>query len=721
MSTTPFHFACATALALAASLPAQTMTEARAPGEAREVAAPGARAGTTRWIVTLRHELSLEPLRAAIAAAGPTGDAAARTDALVADLDARTRDLQRDFVTRVASLGGTTVAQWWILPGTGCVVEIEARHVDALRADAAVASVHADSLRRPAGVDLIRDATDARNHNSDAANALGFRGQGVTVAVLDSGCDENMAGSGRPHATFFVNGDVNNRTGGGIGGSRLLVNRRIGALSPDDIIAHGTSVTGCAAGEVWPGPRGDAGQAPAASIASYSMCDVSNGYALLSTMVSAWQRVVVDAASLRIKVANLSYEGSTPVSWPEQKAMDTAAHVADLAVAVMGGNGFASTHYSHGALNVLAVGSAETGTRAVSDFSSHGPLEDDRARFFPDLIANGRTQSMPWADRELADRVGTGTSYASAYVAGAMALYRSLRPAATSLETRAAVLATTETVGDRNLPVADHTRNAYGLGYLRTDQLLRLGLDPATLSTVGVATATQRVLTYPFPVVAGQWYAVAIAWNRQDANNLQWSNLDLRVRMGNTVLGDGSTPRNVHEKVVFKAPSTGSVDLEVTAVFLEQPAVAVGIVASRSGPGYLEGSARTFGTRCGPQLTPISVPSLGQQYQADVLVSTPTTTAVAMLGASASMWGSVPLPLSLAPFGGGACTLFVSPDVFVPLAVQNNRAVLSVQVPNLVSLLGSSIFHQAAHPSPANTLGFVFSEGLRADVAGYLP
>ena len=34
-----------------------------------------------------------------------------------------------------------------------------------------------------------------------------------------------------------------------------------------------------------------------------------------------------------------------------------------------------------------------------------------------------------------------------------------------------------------NLPIAEHTRNAYGLGYLRTDQLLRLGLDPATLSS----------------------------------------------------------------------------------------------------------------------------------------------------------------------------------------------------------------------------------------------
>lgn len=703
-------------LALPASLAAQAPLEG--PAAVRlEAATPGARPGTTRWIVSCRHDLSLEPLRAALAARV----AASEIGAMVDELDARTVSLQTDLTHLVASLGGVTVAQWWILPGTGCVVEIDAAHLDALRAHPSVTAIHADSLRAPAAFELIRDATDARNHNSDAANALGFRGQGITVAVLDSGCDENMAGSGRPHATFFVNGDPNNQSGGGIGGSRLLVNRQMGSQPADDIIAHGTAVTACAAGQVWPGPRGDAGQAPAAKIASYSMCDLPNGYALLSTMVSSWQRVVVDAATLGIKVANLSYEGSTPVEWPEQKAMDTAAHVADLAVAVMGGNGFASTHYSHGALNVLAVGSVETGNRAVSDFSSHGPMEDDRARFFPDLVANGRSLAMPWADNEIQDKIGTGTSYASANVAGAMALYRGLRPTATSLETRAAVIASTEQIGDRNLPIAEHTRNAYGLGYLRTDQLMRLGLDQATLSTIGVATAAQPVLTYAFPVVAGQWYTATIAWNRQDANNLQWSNLDLRVLMAGGVLGSGATPRNVHEKVVFKAPSTGSATIEVRAVFLEQPAVAVAVVAGASGPGYLEGAARTFGTRCGPSLVPISVPSLGQQYRAMVVASNASPSAIVLLGASDTAWGNVPLPLPLAAFGGGACTLYVRPDVFVPLPLQAGRGTLTVQVPNVVSLLGGTLFHQAAHPSTANVLGWLFTEGLRVDIAGFLP
>lgn len=703
-------------LALPPPLAAQAPLEARAAVRL-DAATPGKRPGTTRWIVSCRHDLSLEPLRAAIA----SRTTAHEIDAMVADLDARTVALQTDLTHLVASLGGTTVAQWWILPGTGCAVEIDAAHLDALRAHRSVTAIHADSLRAPGGFDLIREATDARNHNSDAANALGFRGQGVTIAVLDSGCDENMAVTGRPHATFFVNGDPNNRTGGGMGGSRLLVNRQMGAQSPDDIIAHGTAVTACAAGDVWLGPLRDPGQAPGAKIASYSMCDLSNGFASLSTMVSSWQRVVVDAASLGIKVANLSYEGSTPVDWPEQKAMDTAAHVADLAVAVMGGNGFASTHYSHGALNVLAVGSVETGHRAVSDFSSHGPLEDDRARFFPDVVANGRSQVMPWADRETQDKVASGTSYASAHVAGAMALYRSLRPSATSLETRAAVLASTEQIGDRNQAVADHTRNAYGLGYLRTDLLLRLGLDPATLSTVGVATAAQPVLTYAFPVVAGQWYTATIAWNRQDANNTQWSNLDLRVLMGGGVLGSGATPRNVHEKVMFKAPSTGSATIEVRSVFLEQAAVAVAIVAGASGRGFLEGSARVFGADCGPRIVPISVPSLGRHYLTQVLATNTSPTAIVLFGVSNTSWGGASLPLPLAPIGGGTCTLYVSPDVLVPLGLSSGRGTLGVQVPTDGSLLGATIFHQAAHPSTANALGWVFTEGLRVDIAGFLP
>lgn len=682
---------------------------------------PGAAAGSERWIVTFKSRpFDLHPLQAAIAA---RAEAAAVAD-LVAGLEAQAVASHAALAAFVAAHDGVVTKHWWIIDA--CAVEIAASQVGALRAHDQVAGMFPDTLRAPANFDLIRDATNSRNHNSDLVNQVGFKGAGVTLAIADSGCDENMAGAFRPHATFFVNGDINNRTGGGLGGSRLLVNRQMGSQSPDDIISHGTPVAACAAGQVWPNPAGDPGQAPEAKIASYSMCDTANGFALLSTMISTWQRIASDTASLGIRVANLSYQGTSYIEWPEQLAMDVAAQVADIAVAVMGGN---DPHYAHAALNVLAVGSVTTNTRTVSLFSALGPLETDPARFMPDLVANGESLTMPQADAETGNRVASGTSYASPQVAGAMAIYRSIRTTATSLETRAAVIASSDAIGDQNRQTALHSRNGYGLGYLRTDRLAVLALDPNTLSTTLLVTTQQPTVRARYRVTAGAWYVAALACNRQDANanTMDYSNLDLTVSLNGTVLGVADTPRNVHERVIFKAPATGVVDIDVRAVHFEanQAAVAFGLVAGASQPAYREGSMTAFGSFCGPTFPRISgslVASVGTTYFLSLSISTTAPTrGVLLYGASDQLWGSVRLPLALAGFGAPGCTLYASPDVALPILLVGGSAGVPTAVPNDRALVGASLFHQMALVSPANALGVVFSHALRATIAGFLP
>ncbi len=128
-----------------------------------------------------------------------------------------------------------------------------------------------------------------------------------------------------------------------------------------------------------------------------------------------------------------------------------------------------------------------------------------------------------------------------------------------------------------------------------------------------------------------------------------------------------------------------------------------------------------FGADCGPRIVPISVPSLGRHYLTQVLATNTSPTAIVLFGVSNTSWGGASLPLPLAPIGGGTCTLYVSPDVLVPLGLSSGRGTLGVQVPTDGSLLGATIFHQAAHPSTANALGWVFTEGLRVDIAGFLP
>ena len=76
----------------------------------------------------------------------------------------------------------------------------------------------------------------------------------------------------------------------------------------------------------------------------------------------------------------------------------------------------------------------------------------------------------------------------------------------------------------------------------------------------------------PFPTCrhsTGRAYAAAVAWHRKSIGSEGWSNLDLRVLDGASVLAASSTPDDLYECVRFVAPSTGTLTLEVTGSALE--------------------------------------------------------------------------------------------------------------------------------------------------------
>jgi subtilisin family serine protease len=107
---------------------------------------------------------------------------------------------------------------------------------------------------------------------------------------------------------------------------------------------------------------------------------------------------------------------------------------------------------------------------------------------------------MPRSDDESSDWTANGTSLAAAQVAGAAALFRAVKPAASSLQVKAALLASAEEVAAMN-PGLD--RNAFGMGYLRDDFLLTFGLGRGTLFS-GTVDGQQRSHTIQVPVVAGR-------------------------------------------------------------------------------------------------------------------------------------------------------------------------------------------------------------------------
>ncbi|MCA8974114.1 MAG: hypothetical protein KDC98_05300, partial [Planctomycetes bacterium] len=218
---------------------------------------PGAVAGTERWVVHFRERgFDLGGFRNAIATHRPAAEVAA----IVATLETQVEADQAPFVAAVQALGGTVVRQWWLV--NAAAVEIAPDQLMALRRLANVAYVQPDEVCELA----IQTATNPSNHNADDVQALGHVGLGVAIGVIDTGQDSSVGGAARPHRMYFPGGNPANTTGGGIAGSRLLVNRQIGLLPADDPHGHGTGVASICGGANWGTAGADDGHAPAAGI-----------------------------------------------------------------------------------------------------------------------------------------------------------------------------------------------------------------------------------------------------------------------------------------------------------------------------------------------------------------------------------------------------------------------------------------------------------------------
>ncbi len=587
-----------TLLALVALLPFLGAQEPPAPpAEAPildvsvEHGLPGSLPGTERWIVLFKNRsFDLSEFRSAIY----SGASPARVARIVKDLEEEVKADQADFVRFIEKLGGKVVVQWWIIDG--CAVDIPFGKLDLVRRHPRVAFVEPDRVRKPLAP--ILTSTNIHNHVVDPLQAQGYMAKGVTVAIMDTGQDSNMGGTGRPHATYYVNGDIHNKTGGGIGGSRLLANIKVGTMSPDDVHGHGTGVAGIAAGEKWNSASySDRGHAPMAGIVGYSIANSSNGNSTSTVMTTAWQKIAADKVKYGIVAANNSYSGSPNPLQSTQQALDSAALNADILPVVAAGNSGSSTRTSQSAANGLAVGAVYPTTKKMASFSSRGPLSGDTRRFFPDLCACGVGTVMPRRDKEGSYYRASGTSMASPQVCGAATLFRSVATKATALETKAALLASTEDVSKQNPNPPYNSRNAYGLGFLRDDRALAIARGKGLLVTSTLTKAAPRKFI-PFTAKPGKAYSVVIAWQRQNLSSTNWSNLALAVKGGGKTLGASDTPRNLYEKVVFLAPATGKVVFEVTASYLEKDPLPFALAAVEVPAPFIHGSVASFGKGC---------------------------------------------------------------------------------------------------------------------------
>jgi len=570
-----------TGLAHSQSSPLREPSGQRAPAEGHGL--PGKLPGTEQWIAHFKkRSFDLSGLRSAI----QSGKSAEEVEAIVADLQVRVIADQASFVKALKTLDGRAYIQYWLV--NCCAIEVPFANLAAVRKLPNVDHLEPNVPVYP----LIKTSTSAANHNSDAVNLGGDVGKGIAAAIVDTGLDSSCGSKARPHRTFYEHGDLTKR-------NRLLANKQMGLISADNSHPHGTGVAGIAVGGDWRNSGADDGHAPAADIVGYSLSNSTTGGSDPATMAKAWQEVAKDATRYNIKTANNSYSGSrnaNPLT-VIQKALDTTALTADVFISVAAGNSAGSTSVSQPAINGISVGALNPTAHTVASFSSRGPHAGVAGMYFPDISACGVGTVMPDNDNENNNYVASGTSMASPQVCGAATLIRAAVPTLKASETKAILLATALDISQQNQSAPYNSRNAYGMGMVKDDAAMVLARDTSNHGMAKVTTATnswQKVAV----VKRGHTYRAAIAWMRQDVNSTNWSNLDVEILQGSTVIASSTTPKNASEVAIFRSPINGVLFFRVKGVTIEKGSQDFGWAFTEGSGPPIEAKYSSFGAGC---------------------------------------------------------------------------------------------------------------------------
>ena len=319
---------------------------------------------------------------------------------------------------------------------------------------------------------------------ASAVVAGGNSGQGVGVAVVDTGIAElpDFSGRLRPGVDFTTENNPHL-----------------------DSYGHGTFVAGLIAGDGSSSAGVYVGEAPGADLVPVKVAGKS-GSTTVSTLIRAMQWIK-DNTTDNIRVVNMSVgaipQGPTALN-PLDQAVETLWQSGYVVVTSAGNNGASrGTVTSPGddplVITVGALDDKDTVTPdddAVPSFSSNGPTSSD-AWWKPDLIAPGKSvvsvmapHSVIWNGFRSArvgttNFVGSGTSFAAAITSGAAAMLLTENPAATPDNVKAALLTTTNAGPS---PPQDPFQQGHGV------------LDIARAVDEPVLSMVQDVSSIPIPV-----------------------------------------------------------------------------------------------------------------------------------------------------------------------------------------------------------------------------
>ncbi|MGP3968931.1 S8 family serine peptidase [Streptomyces sp. 6N223] len=289
-----------------------------------------------------------------------------------------------------------------------------------------VTSVTLDGIRR-ASLD-----TSVPQVGAPTAWEAGYDGEGVTVAVVDSGIDASHPD---------------------LAGGKVVAQANFSeAADAADRFGHGTHVASIAAGTGASSDGAYTGVAPGADLLNAKVLD-DEGYGLDSGIVAGLEWAVEQGAD----IVNVSLGGEdTPELDPVEKAVNTLSAESDALIVASAGNvpwptesSITSPGSADAALTVGAVDDADL----LAEFSATGPRVGDNA-VKPDLTAPGAEIGAAAAEGSVLAGEGTpvaegyvglsGTSMAAPHVSGAAALLAQRHPDWTGEQLKAALVGTAQ-------------------------------------------------------------------------------------------------------------------------------------------------------------------------------------------------------------------------------------------------------------------------------------
>ncbi len=425
-------------------------------------------------------------------------------------------------VAAVLEVGGTVVTQYHLIDGVDALIPTAAEPMLAALPGIRVTpddSVSVQSTPESTGPHTPSDAFLSETGATRLASS-GDTGQGVTVAVLDTGIDNLPDFSGRL-----------------IGGVDLTS----GNSPYQDSDGHGTFVAGLIAGNGASSNGQYSGEAPGAKLVSIKVAGAA-GTTHLGNLISGLQWAVDHRSSYGIKVVNVSL-GFQPSKSTVNTPLDQAAErVWDSGIAVVASAGNAGPFngtvlspgddplvITAGALDDMAT--ASVADDEMTDFSSVGPASPD-GWVKPDLVAPGRSvvslaapgstiySNYPSARIGSANFVGSGTSFSAAITSGAAALVLADNPGLTPNQVKARLLGNTSP-GPVGNPFADGhgALNAYAAatsGPMNFNQSTA-GLKPTKSGTTVSLSPTRPVDTWNTNLWSG------MSWDQAPSGGSGWN------------------------------------------------------------------------------------------------------------------------------------------------------------------------------------------------------